>query len=165
MFSRVVNVHKTGLSVVVSACEAANASLLKKPQLAKRRVCRDMIHKFVGCVKNRSDSYSVSAHFWFLPVATFGNLPVSCVRVCVLVSFSCLRISVHDNHIDPVCWATHLGNSLSEERRKNAATWAVSKKKKKKSSQAGCLHHTHLPAETPPFLPALRMAEQDRGQL
>lgn len=63
MFSRIVNVHKTGLSVVVSACEAEYSSLVKKPQLAKRRVCRDMIHEFVGCVKNRSDSYSVSAHF------------------------------------------------------------------------------------------------------
>lgn len=99
--------------MVLSACEAANSSLVKKPQLAKRRAGRYMIHEVVGCEKNRSDTLIQSVHTLLISVcSTFGNLPesLSCVRVCV--SFSCLSFSVHDNHTDPVCGATRLGNSL-----------------------------------------------------
>lgn len=81
----VTNLHKIGFSVVVSACEAA----VKKPQLAKLRVCRYMIHEVVGCVKNRSDliqsvqTLLISACSTLLGIYRESSV---CVRVCASAS-------------------------------------------------------------------------------
>lgn len=47
MFKMTENIQKMRFSAVVIACEAAKSSLVK-PQLAKCRVCRYMIHEAAG---------------------------------------------------------------------------------------------------------------------